>query len=228
LGNHAAVGHVESREQRRRAVPEVIVGHTLDIPRPSGRIGWLRSSAWIWLFSSTHRTARSGAGSDYSPTMSRTFSTKKASVDNLKIGYDAAATKEADVTVHRALVIPVSSASERTVQWVAPFGFDFNTLFSNPAIRSSSWVRGRPTHLPMQSGNACRRYRPRQKLTSAMLVPIRARSAYCSPRPQTSTPSRSSHDAVRSERDLPIPCSCSRSLVDNARVIFGRLFAPAS
>ena len=31
LGDHAAVGHVESRRQRRRATPEVVVGHTLDI-----------------------------------------------------------------------------------------------------------------------------------------------------------------------------------------------------
>jgi hypothetical protein len=47
----SAVEDVESREQRGGAVAFVIV-------RPGfiGSPGWVRSSAWIWLFSSTDRS----------------------------------------------------------------------------------------------------------------------------------------------------------------------------
>jgi len=48
-------------------------------------IGWVRSSAWIWLFSSTHNTIAFSGGSRYSPTMSRTLLTNSESVESLKV-----------------------------------------------------------------------------------------------------------------------------------------------
>jgi len=35
-----------------------------------GRHGWVRCSAWIWPFSSTHRTTACSGGSRYKPTTS--------------------------------------------------------------------------------------------------------------------------------------------------------------
>src|SRR5450755_4245037 len=54
------------------------------MPGIIGSTGWERSSAWIWLFSSTHSTTAFSGGSWYSPTTSTTFSTKNGSVDSLK------------------------------------------------------------------------------------------------------------------------------------------------
>ena len=44
----------------------------------------MRSSAWIWLFSSTHNTSARSGGLMYRPTMSRTFSTKSGSLGELE------------------------------------------------------------------------------------------------------------------------------------------------
>ena len=44
-------------------------------PGVSGRMGAVRSSAWIWVFSSSHSTTAACGGFKYSPAMSRTLST---------------------------------------------------------------------------------------------------------------------------------------------------------
>jgi hypothetical protein len=50
--------HAERGEQGRRAVAFVIVRvRVAHFPRFSGRPGWVRSSAWIWLFSSMESPA---------------------------------------------------------------------------------------------------------------------------------------------------------------------------
>src|SRR2546421_288258 len=54
------------------------------MPGIIGSTGWDRSSAWIWLFSSTHSTTAFSGGLWYSPTTSTTFSAKNGSVDSLK------------------------------------------------------------------------------------------------------------------------------------------------
>src|SRR3954447_20663747 len=51
----------------------------------SGRPGWVRSSAWIWLFSSTANTSALSGGLRYRPMMSCTFSAKCLSFDSLKV-----------------------------------------------------------------------------------------------------------------------------------------------
>ena len=77
-------GDVEGREERGRAVALVVVAAPLRLPGRIGKRGWERSRAWIWLFSSTQRTRARSGGAKYRPTMSRTFSTKKGSLDSLK------------------------------------------------------------------------------------------------------------------------------------------------
>ena len=53
-----AVEHAERGEQRGGAVPLVIVCQVWQRPGLSGSPGWVRSSAWIWLFSSSDSTRR--------------------------------------------------------------------------------------------------------------------------------------------------------------------------
>jgi hypothetical protein len=58
------------------------VGVPLRLPGSGGNKGWVRSRAWTWDFSSTHRTIARSGGLKYRPTTSRTFSTNKGSVDS--------------------------------------------------------------------------------------------------------------------------------------------------
>ncbi len=50
-----------------------------------GNVGCVRSSAWHWLFSSTHSTSALSGGLRYRPTTSRSFSIKNGSVDNANV-----------------------------------------------------------------------------------------------------------------------------------------------
>src|SRR5450631_4222364 len=54
------------------------------MPGIIGSTGDDRSSAWIWLFSSTHSTTAFSGGLWYRPTTSTTFSTNSGSDDSLK------------------------------------------------------------------------------------------------------------------------------------------------
>ena len=51
-----AGGHVQRGEQSGGAVADVVVGAPAGSPGIIGSIGAVRSSAWIWDFSSTHST----------------------------------------------------------------------------------------------------------------------------------------------------------------------------
>jgi len=51
----------------------------------TGKHGAVRSSAWIWLFSSTHSTMALSGGSRYSPTTSRTLSMNCGSVLSFQV-----------------------------------------------------------------------------------------------------------------------------------------------
>src|SRR6266446_5367899 len=50
-----------------------------------GSDGWVRSSAWIWDFSSTHSTTALSGGFRYSPTTSMSFFSNRRSFDSLKV-----------------------------------------------------------------------------------------------------------------------------------------------
>ncbi len=62
MARHAAADdlafeHAERGEQGRRAVAFVIVREGCAFPPLQRKTGWVRSSAWIWLFSSMETTA---------------------------------------------------------------------------------------------------------------------------------------------------------------------------
>src|ERR1019366_5421634 len=50
-----------------------------------GKPGWVRSSAWIWLFSSTHNTMACSGGFRYNPITSVIFSRNFGSRDSLNV-----------------------------------------------------------------------------------------------------------------------------------------------
>src|SRR5579875_1508541 len=50
-----------------------------------GRLGWVRLSAWIWLFSSTHSTTEPSRGLRYKSTTSASFSSERLSLDSSKV-----------------------------------------------------------------------------------------------------------------------------------------------
>ena len=81
-----AGGDLQRGEQGGGAVPDVVVG----LPSPAGpgrigRIGAVRSSAWIWDFSSIESTTALSGGFRYSPTTSRTLASSCGSVENLNV-----------------------------------------------------------------------------------------------------------------------------------------------
>src|SRR5437764_4618841 len=78
LADHRAGGNIQGGEQRRRSMPGIVVAAPLQLTGP-GNTAWLRSSAWICDFSSTHSTKACSGGAIYSPTTSRTF-------DEVRIG----------------------------------------------------------------------------------------------------------------------------------------------
>ena len=61
--NDGAIEDVEGCEQRGGAVTFVVVRHGSAAALFIGSPGWVRSSAWIWLFSSTERTTAWAGGS---------------------------------------------------------------------------------------------------------------------------------------------------------------------
>ena len=101
----------------------VIVGPGPQRPRFIGNPGWVRSSAWIWLFSSTDSTSARSGGLRYRPTTSRSFSTNRRSRDSLKVSsrwgcrpccFQILCTVMCDR--------PCAAAIVRVVQWVAARG----------------------------------------------------------------------------------------------------------
>ena len=74
---------VQGGEQTGDSVPGVSWVCRSGMPGRSGRIGWVRSSAWHCDFSSTHTTTAFSGGFRYSPTTSPTLASSSGSVDNL-------------------------------------------------------------------------------------------------------------------------------------------------
>lgn len=130
--DHLSVGHIECGEQGRRAVANVVVGDPLDVANPMGSTGCVRSSAWIWLFSSTHSTSAWSGGFRYSPVMSRTFSTKARSLDSLKLRERCGAMPAArNWRCAMSLLMLASAAKLRTLQCVCLAGRVCKALFNS-------------------------------------------------------------------------------------------------
>ena len=77
--------HLQGREQGGSAVAHVVVGGFLGQFGRIGRIGAVRSSAWICDFSSIQTTTALSGGFKYNPTTSRTLASNSGSVENLNL-----------------------------------------------------------------------------------------------------------------------------------------------
>ena len=62
LADDLAVEQVKRGEQGGCPVPLIVMGDVPQRPRFIGSPGWVRSSAWIWLFSSTDSTRACSGG----------------------------------------------------------------------------------------------------------------------------------------------------------------------
>ena len=100
----------------------------------------------------------------------------------------------------------------------------FKALLINAAMRSSSCVRGRPGRSSSCSPvTPCCRYRRRQKLTSATLVPIWAAICVLRMPPADNSTIRARRTMpFGSARDWAMPRSCSFSFSDSTSGFFGR------
>ena len=98
----------------------VVVGGALGVPGSIGRIGAVRSSAWIWHFSSTHSTTARSGGLRYSPTTSRTLATNCGSLDSFQVSWRCGCSPNAfQIRSTADCVRPTSRAIERVDQCVA-------------------------------------------------------------------------------------------------------------
>jgi hypothetical protein len=115
------------------------------MPGARGSKGCVRSSAWIWLFWSTHSTMAINGGSKYSPTMSPTFSTNSGSLERLKVSCRCGCSPKARQIRDTAVCDrPASRAIERVLQCVAVSGTLSSVLAITASTRASSIVRGAP------------------------------------------------------------------------------------
>src|ERR1700737_8588 len=163
-----------------------------------GNIGWLRSRAWIWLFSSTHNTTALSGGFRYRPTMSRTFSTKNGSVDSLKCRCRCGSSPNpCQMRCTVDLDNRVCFAICRTLQWVPSWGFVSSVLRTNWATRSSLTGRGRPgAQLVVQPGYILFQKPPsppahrsvaESQLAGNLLIGFSCRTQQNNPRPHDQT-----------------------------------------
>ena len=110
-----------------------------------GNSGRVRSNAWIWDFSSTHRTNARSGGFRYSPTTSLTFSMKKGSADNLKVSVRWGCNPKArQMRLTVLWLSPLRWAMDRVLQWVASRGAVSSVSVITRSTSSSVTARGRP------------------------------------------------------------------------------------
>ena len=132
LSEHLAGRRVQSSEQRSRAVALVIVRECVRVAgltEVSGKPGWVRLSAWIWLFSSTQSTSARSGGARYRPTMPRTLATKCGSLDSLNVFCRCGLSPKARQTrLIAAGYSPVALAVSVVLQWVAFSGTSCKVL----------------------------------------------------------------------------------------------------
>src|SRR5215472_999666 len=200
VADHRAVEDIECREQRGRAVADVIVGHGSGPAALDRQAGWVRSSAWICDFSSTDSTRLWAGGSRYRPTTSRSLAANAGSCDSLKrrtrCGCRPCA---AQMRCTERSEIPLAAAIARPVQCVASPGGSARvssttrsiTVGGNggrPGLRVLS--RSRPA-TPSRMNRSCQRHThgfdtPARRMISAVPQPsavarmIRARhTCFC-------------------------------------------------
>src|ERR1035438_8068235 len=105
-----------------------------------GKPGWVRSSAWIWLFSATQSTIASCGGFRYRPTTSVIFSRNFGSRDSLKVFVRCGCSLWArQILLTVDLPIPWFCAMVRQLQCVIPAGLVCVVAFTMAAILSISY-----------------------------------------------------------------------------------------
>ena len=110
-----------------------------------GSVGAVRLSAWIWGFSSTANTAAATGGFMYSPTRSRTFSTRSGSGETLKLSCrHGLSPKARQISSTVVWLIPCLAARPRVDQCVASGGADSRVSTTTASITSSPIVRAAP------------------------------------------------------------------------------------
>jgi hypothetical protein len=195
------------------------------VPGIIGITGWDRSSAWTWVFSSTHSTSARSGGFKYRPTMSRTFSTTCGSADSLTLSCRCGLSPNARQIRDTAdWLIPVARAIDRVDQCVAVAGRDSNVFTITSSTRSSVTVRGAPGR--GSSDNPSRRRstnRARHLPTVAVVTENRsATTMFGSPRAQASTIRDRSANACDDVGRRAHRRSVSRSSSLRSRAALGR------
>src|SRR6266568_871799 len=112
-----------------------------------GRLGWVRSNAWICDFSSAHSTTALSGGLRYNPTTSTSFSSNRLSLDSLNVSTRCGCRpRPAQMRCTVAEEIPVALAIVRQLQWVCPSGSLCNVRSTTCAIFSTGidGLRPRP------------------------------------------------------------------------------------
>jgi hypothetical protein len=138
--------HIQRREQRRRTVPDVIVGDALDVAEThrQDRLSALERLALALLVDAQHQ--RVIRRFRYNPTMSRTFSMKNGSLESLKLFERCGCgPRHRQVAVHRALREPglLGQAPARTSASCRA-ALRVRAVLISAAISSSPVLRGRP------------------------------------------------------------------------------------
>src|SRR5947209_9838098 len=151
-----AGGHLQRGEQRGGAVATVVIGLFSGIPGRIGSIGAVRSSAWIWDFSSTESTTALSGGFRYKPTTSRTLASSSGSVENLNVSdrHGCRPHLRQIVPTHTC-EIPNSAPSNREDQCVIPSRCGGGSNVADTTATSSTcWGRpdfGRSVRPPIPS-----------------------------------------------------------------------------
>src|SRR6476646_3840928 len=147
------------------------------VPARPGVLGsdaWVRSRAWIWLFSSMHNTIAFSGGFKYSPTTSMSLSSNFGSVDTLKVSTRCGAKPRSDqIRCTVAGLTPTCLAIVRHDQCVAPGGV---VVVVNSTIRAivSSGIEGlrpRPSRIFSSPANPSSTNRVRHARTVTGVTP---------------------------------------------------------
>ncbi len=105
----------------------------------------MRSSAWIWLFSSTHSTTPRSGGFRYRPTTSLSLATNCGSRESLNVSARCGWSPNArQIRCTADCVRPTSAAIDRVDQCVASLGADSSVLVITSSTIASVIVRGCP------------------------------------------------------------------------------------
>ena len=141
-----------------------------------GSDGWVRSSAWIWLFSSMHNTTAFSGGFRYSPTTSTSLSSNRLSLDSSKVSTRCGCSPRAfQIRCTVALLTPCAFAIDRQLQCVSPGGLSCKVACTIASTCSAEidGLRPRPSRTRPNFANPSVPNRVRQLVTLAADTPSR-------------------------------------------------------